>query len=264
MPYVTTPSVRLFYVRRPSRQPESPSVLFIHGAGGNALLWGRVLNRLPSADCIALDLPGHGRSSGPACSSIQAHSAAVLGLATALGLHDLVVVGHSMGGAVALQVALSEPSRVRALVLLSTSARLFVAPALLEQLAADPAQAREWIVEAGYGPETPAQTRLVGARQLAQVPPEVLHGDFMACSNVDYRNRLVEVRCPALVLCGSEDRLTPPRYVRALQEGLPAARFELIPRTGHMLPLECPEAVAEAIARFLDSPVCSIRRGPPA
>lgn len=264
MPYVTTPSARLFYVRRPSRQPESPSVLFIHGAGGNALLWGRVMNRLPSADCIALDLPGHDRSSGPARSSIEAYSAAVIEFAAVLGLHGLVVAGHSMGGAVALQIALSEPSRVRALVLLSTSARLFVAPALLEQLVIDPAQARKWIVETGYGPETPPQTRLLGARQLAQVPPEVLHGDFSACSNVDYRHRLGEVHCPALVLCGSEDRLTPPRYVRALQEGLPAARFELIPQAGHMLPLECPELVAEAIARFLDSPLCSIRPGPPA
>ncbi len=264
MPYVTTPSERLFYVRRSSRQAGSPSVLFIHGAGGNALLWGRVLNRLPSADSIALDLPAHGRSSGPARRSIEAHSAAVLELAGALGLDDPVVAGHSMGGAVALHIALSEPARVRALILMSTSARLFVAPALLEQLVVDPAQAREWIVETGYGPETPAQARLLGARQLAQVPPEVLHGDFLACSNVDYRHRLAEVRCPTLVLCGSEDRLTPPRYVRALQEGLPAARFELIPQAGHMLPLECPELVAEAIARFLDSLPCLVRRGPPA
>ncbi len=252
MPYVTTVHAeRLYYVRRSRGPGGPPAVLFIHGAGGNALLWGRVLNALPGVDAIALDLPGHGRSAGPGYSTIADYAATALAAADALALEALVVAGHSMGGAIALELALHAPARVVGLALISTTARLAVAPALLQQLVDDPAQARQWIVDIGYGPGIPAAVRQLGARQLAAVAPAVLHGDFLACNRYDARARLPEVRCPALVLCGTEDRLTPPKYVRALQEGLPAARLELVAGAGHMLPLERPEAVAAAITRFL-------------
>ena len=253
MPHVTVGGQRLFYLRRAADGQSGPVVLLLHGAGGNALLWGRVLNALPGVNAIALDLPGHGRSAGPGRSSIAAYCDDVLGLAERLHLDDLVLAGHSMGGAVALDVALRQPSRLRALVLMSVAARLFVAPALLQQLVEDPAKARQWIIDTGYGPQTLAEARELGARQLAEVAPEVLHGDFFACSVYDARLRLSEVGRPALVLCGAEDRLTPPSCVRALQEGLPAAYLELVPCAGPMLPLECPQAGAGAMGRFLSS-----------
>lgn len=258
MPYVTVDGQRLFYLRRSLRGRMGPPVLLLHGAGGNALLWGRVLQHLPRADAIALDLPGHGHSAGPSCSTIGAYSAAVVAVADALRLECPVLAGHSMGAAIALDLALSRPTRVQALALISVTARLFVAPTLLQQLVDDPAMARKWIIDTGYGPESLAEARQLGANQLAQVAPEVLHGDFVACSVYDARPRLQEVRCPALVMCGEEDRLTPPKYVRALQEGLPRATLELVPGAGHMLPLEKPEAVAEALGGFLASlPFCA-------
>lgn len=253
MPYADTPLGRIFYVRRGTAHACAAPLLFIHGAGGNALLWGATLNRLPGVDGVALDLPGHGRSPGPGLATIGAYGAAALALADALGLAELVLVGHSMGGGVALELALAQPERVRGLVLLSTTARLYVAPTLLQQLVDDPAAARRWIVETGYGPQTAEGTRRLGCAQLARVAPSVLHGDFVACSAFDARARLAEVRAPALVVCGAEDRLTPPKYVRALAEGLASARFEVIPGAGHMLPMEAPAAVAEAVLRFLSS-----------
>ncbi len=250
MPYITVDGQRLFYLRRGAAH-HGASLLLLHGAGGHALLWAPVMAHIPRATSIALDLPGHGHSAAPSRTSIGGYSEAVLAAADALGLDDLVLAGHSMGGAIALDVALRAPGRLRALVLMSVTARLFVAPALLAQLVEDPARARQWIVDTGYGPATQAQARQAGARQLAQVAPGVLHGDFVACSVYDARARLGEVRCPALVLYGSEDRLTLPRYVRALQEGLPRASLEEVPGAGHMLPLERPEAVGEAISRYL-------------
>jgi pimeloyl-ACP methyl ester carboxylesterase len=252
MPYLDLDGQRLFFLRRAGRDQRFPPILFLHGAGGNALLWGRVMQHLPGPAAIALDLPGHGRSTGRGSATIAGYRRVVLTAADALGLDALIIAGHSMGGAIALDMALEAPERVRALVLMSVTARLYVAPALLEQLVQDPAQARQWIIETGYGPDTLTQARALGAKQLAAVRPEVLHGDFVACSVFDARSRLGEVRAPALVLCGAEDRLTPPKYVAALQEGLPRARLELIPGAGHMLPLECPEDVARAVTAFLD------------
>ncbi len=253
MPYATICGKCIFYLRRPGRDPVAPAVLFIHGAGGNALLWGRVLQHLPRVSAIAVDLPGHGRSAGPGCTAIAAYSQAVLALAEALHLERLVLAGHSMGGAVALDLALNAPWRLQALVLVAVAAPLPVAPALLQQLAEDPAPARQWIIDAGYGPGIPAAARELGAKQLAQVAPAVLHGDFLACSAYDARPRLAEISAPALLLCGSEDRLTPPRRMQALRDGLPKSRLEIVPGAGHMLPLERPEAVGEAISRLLAS-----------
>ncbi len=253
MPHIATRHGRLFYVRRSAPERSPAPVLFIHGAGGNALLWGSVMNRLRGTATVAVDLPGHGRSPGPDRAGIAAYADAVLALTDALGIEGFVAAGHSMGGGIALELALREPARVRGLALLSVTARLFVAPLLLQQLVEDPAAARRWIVETGYGPEVAARTRELGAAQLADVAPEVLHHDFVACSAFDARARLAEVRAPALVISGTEDRLTPPKYVRALAEGLPNAHLELVPGAGHMLPLEAPGPVAAALRPFLAS-----------
>lgn len=251
MPYVTTSQGRLFYLRRTAAQPGAPPLLLIHGAGGQGRLWGGTFPYLRGAEVIAPDLPGHGHSPGPGLRSIEECSAAILELMDALELPAAALGGHSMGGAIALEAALRAPGRVRGLALLSVTARLFVAPSLLEQLLRDVDAARRWIVENGYGAATPQSVRALGLQQLAEVAPDVLHGDFIACSTFDRRSRLDAVRCPALVLCGAEDRLTPLKYVRALQEALPASRLEVLPGAGHMLPMECPQAVGQAVAQFL-------------
>lgn len=253
MPYVTAGGERLFYLHRFSNRAHGPVLLLLHGAGGHALLWGRVLNELPGIAAIALDLPGHGRSAGPGRASIAAYSAAVLAAADALHLERPVITGHSMGAAIALDLAASQPSRLRALVLMSAGASLASASALHRLAAEDPAAAGQWLVDHGYGPGTPAESRKLAREQLATVPPDVLRGDFAACSAYDARPRLAEIPHPALILCGAEDRLTPPEDALTLQQGLQQGRLELIPGAGHMLPLEHPGAVARAIARFLAS-----------
>ncbi|MGQ9681547.1 MAG: alpha/beta fold hydrolase [Anaerolineae bacterium] len=226
-------------------------MFLLHGAGGQALLWGSVLAHLADLDAVALDLPGHGHSEGPASTDLAAYADAVAALPAELGLRSVVVAGHSMGGAIALALALRRPPWLRAVVLISVTARLFVTPDLLQKLVQDPAEARRWIVETGYGPATEARLRESGLQQLAQVPPEVLHQDFVACSRSDMQAHLRNVEVPALVLCGDQDRLTPLKHVRALAEGLPRATLRIVPGAGHMLPLERPDAVGAAVTAFV-------------
>jgi pimeloyl-ACP methyl ester carboxylesterase len=239
---------------RPPGAAGSPLVL-VHGAGGSRLHWPEAVCALPGRRVVALDLPGHGDSPGPAASSISAYAGEVLAALDALGLARAVLGGHSMGGAIALTIALEAPARVAGLVLVATGAKLRVSPLILEATA-DPAtlaSAARTMAEHAFGPGAAAALREEFARGLAATPPGVAHGDFRACDAFDVMARLGELRTPALVVCGGDDRLTPPKYAELLRDRIAGARLELVPGAGHMVMLEEPARVAAAVEGFLAS-----------
>ncbi|HEX9052094.1 MAG TPA: alpha/beta hydrolase, partial [Anaeromyxobacter sp.] len=230
-------------------------VVLVHGAGASSADWPAELRALPGRRVLALDLPGHGAAPGPPGASIVERAAAVEALLDAEGIAAAVVAGHSMGGAVALTLALERPARVAGLVLVATGARLRVAPDALA-LSASPeglALAAGAMADRSCGPGASDETRAARAREIAATPPGLLHADLSACDAFDVMARLGELRVPALVVCGTEDRLTPPRYAAFLAERIAGARLVQVPGAGHLVMLEAPRAVAGAIAAFLFS-----------
>jgi pimeloyl-ACP methyl ester carboxylesterase len=250
MPFANTPMGRAYYTAAGAPGPPH-TVLLIHGAGGSHLDWPAVLRRLPKARVYALDLPGHGRSAPPACDSIAGYSAWTAEFMRALQLPPAVVIGHSMGAAVALELALQEPSLVRALVLIGAGARLPVSPLILEGLQTAPGEIIPRIVGWAYGRDFPEEGKELARQRLEQVPPAVLYRDFLACSRFDRRAELKDVHQPALILAGSEDRMVPLALAEELCGGLPRARLVTFAGAGHMLTFERPEEVAGAVAEFL-------------
>lgn len=232
-----------------------PPLVLVHGAGGSLAHWPPALRELAGRRVLAVVLPGHGGSPPPAAATVPDAARAVLELADALAVERVVVGGHSMGGAIALTLALAHPDRVAGLVLVSTGARLRVAPAILEGTAAGPVppDAADAVAAVSFAASAPPDTLAAFARELVATAPGVLHGDFAACDRFDVMDRVAEIRCPALVLCGDEDRLTPPKYARYLAERLGGARLVVVPGAGHMLPLERPAACADALAAWLDA-----------
>jgi pimeloyl-ACP methyl ester carboxylesterase len=254
VPFLELPGgERVFYARHRPRKAEtqSPAVVCVHGAGGSRLNWPREIRRLPGAETIVLDLPGHGRSSGAGCRTVEGYTAVLVATFKALNLSRAIVLGHSMGGAVALQMALSHPARVQGLVLIGTGARLRVAPALLEELLEAPEQAIALIVEWAFGPDAPAELKRAGQEVMAQTPPQVLHGDFVACDAFDVAGRLGDIAAPTLVIAGTADRLTPLKYAEFLAREIPGAELHPVEKAGHMTMLERPRTVGEAVARFV-------------
>jgi pimeloyl-ACP methyl ester carboxylesterase len=227
-----------------------PQLVLLHGAGGSSDDWPPELRSLPGRRVLAVDLPGHGAALGPAPRSIGSLAAAVEALLDASGVAQAAVAGHSMGGAVALSLALSRPERVAALVLVATGARLRVAPELLAAAASPDglAVAAGRLADRSFGPAASAEARDARARAMAALPAGVLHGDLAACDAFDVMDRLVELGVPTVVVCGTEDRLTPPRYASFLAERIAGARLVLVPGAGHLVMLEEPRAVAAAIA----------------
>ncbi|MDP3047781.1 MAG: alpha/beta hydrolase [Chloroflexota bacterium] len=232
-------------------QVEGTPVVFIHGAGGNRLLWGSQLRGLSSAQrVVALDLPGHGRSDGPGMATIGSYAEVAAEVLGRLG-SAAVLVGHSMGGGVALQLALEWPGLVAGLVLLGTGGRLRVAPSLLGGLQDDFGGAVEAITGLAFATATASAIRKRGEGALLAAGPATLLGDFQACDSFDVLARLGEIHFPCLVICGAEDRLTPVKYSESLARGIPGARLQVIPSAGHMAMLEEPAAVSQSIFSFV-------------
>ncbi|MEW6717602.1 MAG: alpha/beta hydrolase [Chloroflexota bacterium] len=247
-------AANVYYAHHPRERGDKPAVVLIHGAGGTHLYWPAEVRRLPGYDVFALDLPGHGKSEGVGQQSIEGYVEAVLNWMEAVGLHKAMFVGHSMGGAIALLLGLEHSERVLGLGLVSTGGRLKVAPIILESTASSvtfqsvlPAIA-EWAFSEQADPQLLAQF----GKDLAETRSSVLHGDFMACDAFDVLERLEAIQAPTLVLCGQNDRMTPVRHSEFLADHIPSSKLEIIPASGHMVMLEQPATVAEALLSFFN------------
>ncbi len=250
MPYAAS----LYYAENPRGVGSKPPLVLIHGAGGTHLHWPAALRRLNGYRVYALDLPGHGKSEGAGEQSILTYARSVVDWMDAIGLRRAVFAGHSMGGAIAQTLALEFPTRVMGLVLVGTGAKLRVAPAILENAASESTfpRAVETIVNWAFSSSTDARMVEIAARRWAEVRPAVLHGDFVACDRFDVMDRLEEIPVPTLVVCGEEDQLTPLRFSQYLAENIPQATLVTVAKAGHMVMLEQPQAVAQAVEQFLE------------
>lgn len=226
-----------------------PRLVFVHGAGGTSRGWD--LQSLAFPKAVTPDLPGRA-GAGPAYKRIDDFASWLHAAGRERGWFPAVLVGHSMGGAVALLSALSSPEDLVGLVLIATGARLRVSPAILEALASNYPAAVDTIITrslaAGADPRLARRLR----EAMMAVPAEVTAADFQACNSFDVMGRLEEIRAPALIIAGREDQMTPPRYAEFLHAHLPASRLVWVEGAGHMVQVERPREVNEAIRRFID------------
>ena len=235
------------------QEGEQPPVILIHGAGGTHLFWPPEIRRMPAACVYALNLPGHGKSGGCALQSISAYAGVLLEWFDTLELSRAVFVGHSMGGAIALQFALENPTRVLGLGLISTAARLRVNSDLLDLASASATYtpAVEKLIGWSFSQETPERLKELAYNRMLETRATVLHADLLACSEFNVVSLLAGINRPALVLCGSDDKMIPLRQSQLLAAELPNAYLEVIDGAGHMVMLEKPDQVAKETLSFL-------------
>jgi pimeloyl-ACP methyl ester carboxylesterase len=225
-------------------------LFLVHAAGGAARNFGSLLWRLgPRA--VAVDLPGHGRSPGEAPRAIDESAAILAAVGRALDPSGKVVFGgHSMGAAVALAAAAaSGRARVAGAVAIAAGARLWIERDLARLARRDFGGFLVALAEGG-APRTSVES-------LRQAGQETVARDLAASLGFDLIERARAYGGPLLVIGGTSDAIATPENVRALARSLPAAELVMIEGGGHLLPIEKPDEVAEAIARFiegLDSP----------
>jgi pimeloyl-ACP methyl ester carboxylesterase len=262
--YVTVDGTAVHYLHTgPTTLPDVPPALdrgrcflLLHAAGSNAGLWRRQLDALAAGhSAVALDLPGHGRSTGlDGLATVEEYAEVVARFATALRLRRSLVVGRSMGGAIALVLATRHPELVEALVLACTAARFELAE---ERIAAarDVARGRlpQQFTSETFSPSTGMEIMREAWMEQVKTDPRVRHTDLLACRAFDGRALLASIRVPTLVVAGADDAVTSVACAEELVRGIPGARLEVIVAAGHQAPLEQAEAFNRLVLEFAGS-----------
>jgi pimeloyl-ACP methyl ester carboxylesterase len=235
-------------------EPARPTVVFIHGAANDHSVWApqaRYFAHL-GYGVLAPDLPGHVRSLGAPKASVAQMADWLLALLDAAGVREAALAGHSMGSLVALELAFQAPQRVTHLALAGSAYPMKVAEALLASARDDEAAAIDMVTAWSHSPLA-SHTARNSARRLMQRMPGRLHTDLAACNS--YANgelAAASVRCPALLLSGAADVMTPPRSTRLLAAAMPHARSVTLD-SGHSLMSEQPEQVLAALLECIGS-----------
>lgn len=225
----------------------APRPVFIHGSGGAPMVWGRQAGRIEES--VVLTLPGHGANTdaprGSAAAMADALQEAVLAVPA-----PRVLVGHSIGGAVALELAIRPEVEVAGLILINSGARIPVPDQVMRRVRADfPAEAERLVRALWHEPDAATVSR--GMRMVNDAGPEALALAYEACAAFDAREWLGQVDVPALVISGAEDVLTPPSLSAELAAGLPDAQHVSLPGAAHMAMVERDDRVNLLIAGFM-------------
>jgi len=271
MPLCQLPGASLFYVERGQGDP----VLFLNGLGGDHLYWlGQLRAFGKHYQCLALDHRDVGQSSYAAEPyTIQTLAADLAALVHKLQLPAVHVVGLSMGGMIAQELALSSPQLVRSLVLVNTLGRTddwfhatLSAFQKIRLQVPDTASFFEavlpWWVSYQFFAES---GRISWLRWLLHQNPhgQKLEG-FMrqveAIRGHDTMERLQRIHCPVLILAGEDDQIAPRRFSQELHQRIPHSQLVMVPRVGHALPIEDPGQFNRLLGSFLQAVSAPHRR----
>jgi pimeloyl-ACP methyl ester carboxylesterase len=257
--------------------PSLPTAVFLHGAQHDHSVWALQSRYFAhhGFNVLAVDLPGHSRSAGPAAASIRALADWLAALLDKLGVQGAFVAGHSMGSLIALDFAGRHPERVTHLALLATAVPMTVSDTLLKAALENESEAIEFVNRWSHStlaakPSCPGpgfwlhgMNQRLMERVATRGEARLFHTDFAACNAyADGLERAAQVRCPVRLILGSQDAMTPPRAARALADALAAggARFDVVTlEAGHALMSEVPDATLEALFDFARIPAASAR-----
>ena len=249
--------------------PELPTIVFLHGGEQDHSVW--ILQSRYMAHhgygVLALDLPGHMRSAGPALTTIESVAEAIAGPLKASGAERLMLVGHSMGSLIALELAPLLRDRVHGVALVATAFPMRVSDALLDATKSSPPDAMQMINVWSHSgsisafdrkPSSPgpgfsnvwSNLRLM-QRVAQRNGGDVLQADFTACNAYQRgAQAAAELTCPALFILGTSDSMTPSRAAQPLIDACNDATVVSLRGAGHSLMAESPDDVREALRGF--------------
>ncbi|MCW7538129.1 alpha/beta hydrolase [Aquabacterium sp. A7-Y] len=246
-----------------------PCVVMIHGALNDHSVWAlqsRYLAHHGHA-VLAVDLPGHGRSAGPALPDVESLAGWIVALLDAAGVARAALVGHSMGSLIALEAAAALGERATALSLVGTAYPMKVSAAMLDTALQSPQRAIDQVTALSHStlaakPSAPGpgswlhgvsralMRRLQAGYAARHEGANLFHHDFTVCDRyAGAEAAAARLRCPVQLVLGRRDQMTPPRATATLAQLAQATVLQL--DAGHALMAEAPDGVLDALKAFL-------------
>jgi len=248
------PSIEnIYFTEHMSKNAFHLPVILLHGAGSNHLCWPAEIRRLPDFHTIAIDLPGHGKSSGTGSHDLHSYSQALLDFLAAAGWYRVFLVGHSMGGSIALQFALNHPEHVIGMSLISSSASFSMKKEIVESFRSPKTSAigRQYLID-----QIAPRKGLDGwfdtvKKSIMETRDSLFYADYRACMNFDLRAQLKNINIPAQIFACTNDPLVALSSSTFLSSSLPNSELITCYQNGHMVMLEEPALISKHVHTFL-------------
>jgi pimeloyl-ACP methyl ester carboxylesterase len=224
-------------------------LIFIHGSGAYGGIWRYQTDHHSNSE--AINLPGH--LQGQTLNSVEEYADWLRECIRGKRYKDVVLAGHSFGGAIALMYALKYSQELKGIIIISSGARLRVHPRYLTPLEeAIKGNALQWYqVLEGMHRLTPEDYKREVIEQQKAIGPAVMLNDFLCCDKFDLMDKVQEIKLPALIICGELDVMTPVKYANYLGTKLTNSHVVIIPQATHLVFAEKSEAVNKAIEDFV-------------
>ncbi len=231
------------------------NLIFIHGSGGEHTLWDNQYKDLQrDFNIAAVNLPGHGLSGGKGEKDVMTYVEWVKKMISGLGItRPPVLIGHSLGAAISLTFAIHYGYLLSAIVPVGGGVTMPVNPALLGQLKTDPDNVYAMIIKFAIAKGHRERVGPAILEGLKKGDPAILHDDLYACDKLDVTEAVRKINIPVLVICGDDDKMTPPALSRYIADNVPGGKLALIPGAGHFVMNEEPETFNKVLKEFIVS-----------
>jgi pimeloyl-ACP methyl ester carboxylesterase len=230
-------------------------VILLHGGGGTHMGWPSDLRRFPGQNVFAIDLPGHGKSKQPACNDLDGLANRLHDYISGMGFFNVILIGFSLGGALAIQYVSHFPERVRKLALISCGARFHIPDGVMSYLRppVNNVKAAEAFSRAAFFTNTPPAVRRKIIEPLYHLDPFVMAVDFHMGRVFRAAFPKNPVNTPCLFIGGADDKISPPQSIRLLENLSTQTQIEIIKDAGHMVIYEKTRTVRDRLVGFLET-----------
>ena len=228
------------------------NLFLIHGASCDSRVFLELIDRLSKQfNIMSIDLNGHGESEGEGFRGVVDHAFICAELLEKKNLGRWNIMGHSLGGAIAMTLALYKPNLIESLILVATGSRLRIPDSFLSEIKKDNNYDfnREFLRESIFdSSDDKALTFLLEIMQSTN--PKAVYKDWLAADSFDLSRRLKSIKSRCLLICGENDPLTPPKYHEFLNSEITSSKLSVFPNCGHWPFIEQSELFLEELNKF--------------
>ena len=249
--YLKIEDKRIYYNNKKSGS--NKAIIFVHGSGGSSYTWKNQLNLDIDYDLITLDLPSHDKSDNFSDLSLHLYVDVVHQLIKSLNYENIILCGHSLGGAIVQQYYFTYPKDVSGLILFNTGGKLRVAPFILKSLKNNYQEFMDSLPAGAFYRATPKKTIELYIQETSKISADVTYNDFKICDGFDVLSKLSTIEVPCLIIVGKQDQLTPVKYSVFFHNNIRKSELHIINKAGHMVMLEKPNEVNQAIENFINN-----------